>query len=199
MHQRTGESNEDYRIRCNIYLAGWRVRNPEKQAAINRRSIEKNWDKVQASKKKRREEKKEEISAYQSQYWQDNKVELGKYRRDWAREKFKTDIGFRILTNLRQRLKSAIKRKHQRKAPKTTELIGCSAQFLKGYLEAKFEPWMSWANYGEWEIDHIIPCSKFDLTDARQQLVCFHYTNLQPLRKRENQSKGNKIIQFKAA
>ena len=38
-------------------------------------------------------------------------------------------------------------------------------------------------NYGTfgWHIDHIRPCSSFDLTDLEQQKQCFHYTNLQPL------------------
>ena len=41
---------------------------------------------------------------------------------------------------------------------------------------------MTWDNHGEiWEIDHIIPCSKFNLTEEKQQKECFHYTNLQPL------------------
>jgi hypothetical protein len=52
---------------------------------------------------------------------------------------------------------------------------------------------MSWNNHGSyWEIDHIKPCSSFDLTDIEQQKQCFHYTNLQPLTIYENRSKYNK-------
>jgi hypothetical protein len=41
---------------------------------------------------------------------------------------------------------------------------------------------MTWDNHGDvWEIDHIIGCINFDLTDIEQQKKCFHYTNLQPL------------------
>ena len=45
-------------------------------------------------------------------------------------------------------------------------------------------------NYGEWEIDHIRPICSFDLTDMEQMKQCFHYTNMQPLWRVDNQSKG---------
>lgn len=52
---------------------------------------------------------------------------------------------------------------------------------------------MSWENYGEWHIDHIVPCSSFDLTDPKQQEDCFNFKNLQPLWGWENSKKGSKI------
>lgn len=53
---------------------------------------------------------------------------------------------------------------------------------------------MSWDNYGMygWHIDHIKPCSSFDLSNPAEQKICFHYTNLQPLWAKENLSKGKK-------
>ena len=67
---------------------------------------------------------------------------------------------------------------------------------------------MSWKNHGDvWEIDHIIPCFQFDLTNIKQQKECFHYTNIQPLFKTTkiaesfgyfdkigNRNKSNKLI-----
>jgi len=52
---------------------------------------------------------------------------------------------------------------------------------------------MSWANYGEWHIDHKKPCALFDLRDTDQQRACFHYSNLQPLWAFDNRSKGAKL------
>ena len=41
---------------------------------------------------------------------------------------------------------------------------------------------MSWDNHGDiWEIDHILPCSSFDLTKLEEQQKCFHFSNHQPL------------------
>jgi hypothetical protein len=60
--------------------------------------------------------------------------------------------------------------------------LGSTIEECRLYLESQFKPEMTWENHGEvWEIDHIIPCSSFDLTDTEQQKQCFHYSNTQPL------------------
>lgn len=110
-------------------------------------------------------------------------------------KRMKNDIEFKISTYLRNRVKAVIKGKGTNKAKKTLDLLGCSLLELKLHLESKFEVGMSWDNYGfyGWHIDHIIPCSKFDLTKPEEQVKCFHYTNLQPLWAQDNLRKGNKL------
>jgi len=49
---------------------------------------------------------------------------------------------------------------------------------------------MNWFNYGEWDVDHVLPRASFDLTDEDAQKQCFAFSNLQPLWASENQSKG---------
>jgi len=55
---------------------------------------------------------------------------------------------------------------------------------------------MNWNNYGYygWHIDHIKPCSSFDLSKDLEQRKCFHYTNLQPLLAKDNLEKGAKYV-----
>lgn len=67
------------------------------------------------------------------------------------------------------------------KSARTQELLGCSVDQFRTHIESLFEPGMSWANAGEWHLDHIRPCASFDLTDPAQQRACFRHTNLQPL------------------
>jgi hypothetical protein len=74
---------------------------------------------------------------------------------------------------------------------KTRDFLGCTDEFLQKYLISKFSDGMTVENYGEWHIDHIKPCSSFDLTDPEQQKLCFHYTNLQPLWAEENLIKSD--------
>ena len=64
------------------------------------------------------------------------------------------------------------------------------------YLESKFQTGMTWENHTHngWHIDHIIPISKFDLTDEAQMKKACHYTNLQPLWAGDNFRKHAKIL-----
>lgn len=94
---------------------------------------------------------------------------------------------------LRARIYNAIKRQGPgHKAKSTMELIGCTIPELRRHLESKMANGMSWANYGEWHVDHIRPCASFNLQQAVQQAECFHYSNLQPLWGSDNISKGDK-------
>lgn len=42
-----------------------------------------------------------------------------------------------------------------------------------------------------WEFDHYRPCASFDLTKEEDKAVCFHWTNIFPISKRDNQRKGD--------
>jgi hypothetical protein len=100
----------------------------------------------------------------------------------------KIDINFRLTMNLRKRIWDALKRNS--KSKHTLELLGCSIDKLKQYLESQFKEGMSWSNYGKWHVDHIRPCASFDMSKVEEQKKCFHYTNLQPLWALENIRKG---------
>ena len=53
---------------------------------------------------------------------------------------------------------------------------------------------MSFENYGSyWHIDHVIPCSLFNLEEENEIRNCFKWTNLQPLEAHENMSKHDNI------
>ena len=71
--------------------------------------------------------------------------------------------------------------------------IGCNEEELEIYLKKLFKDGMTYENYGEWEVDHIYPISKFDLTNMNNFYKCFNYKNLQPLWMHENRKKYNKI------
>jgi hypothetical protein len=81
--------------------------------------------------------------------------------------------------------------------------VGCSGDELLTHLERLFEPGMSWENYGGytgWHIDHVVPCSWFDLEKEDHQILCFHWKNLRPLWGGKNMSRSDRMTmtEFKA-
>ncbi len=122
--------------------------------------------------------------------------EFAEPRRQRIRKRLQTDVSFKLSLSCRNRILRAIKEQNQTKQKQTFELLGCSVDELKAHLEKQFQPGMSWENHGRgeqcWHIDHIRPCASFDLSDQKQQQLCFNYTNLQPLWESENLSKGAK-------
>lgn len=98
-------------------------------------------------------------------------------------------INKRLKKQLTSRYKKAVDRAFAKKCTKTVEIIGCTIDFFASYLEKQFEEGMTWENYGEWEIDHIIPCCLFDLTKESHQRICFHYSNTRPLWRTQNRSR----------
>ncbi len=101
----------------------------------------------------------------------------------------KENIVFKLKSNLSRRLRYFLK---DCKKDRTVNYLGCSILECKLHLEKQFKSGMSWKNYGEWEIDHIIP-----LASAKNEQDVYklsHYTNLQPLWKSENRKKSDKIL-----
>jgi hypothetical protein len=80
------------------------------------------------------------------------------------------------------------------------DLVGCTPEEFRQYIESQFEPWMNWNNYGSytlkgpktWNLDHIQPCYSFDLSKEADRKKCFCYTNLRPMDSKMNTGKIRK-------
>jgi hypothetical protein len=143
-------------------------------------------------------DKKSYMKTYNKDYREKNKEKFKKYsqsnieqkrvNRRNSYHKNKNKPHFKLRRILSKRLYYCLKNINKKKPP-TMELLGCSIEELKVYIEKQFKNGMTWENYGQWHIDHIKPCASFDLTNDAQVKICFHYTNLQPLWASENCSK----------
>jgi hypothetical protein len=148
------------------------------------------WDRKAYQKEYCREWRQRNVD-YLKEYDKKN-IERKRINRRASYERRKKDPAYKIERNCRSRISKAINRGD--KAAKTKELLGCSIEELKDYLEDLFVEGMTWQNYGlDWHIDHILPCCSFDLLQPEQQLICFNYKNLQPLWAKDNLKKGGKF------
>jgi len=81
---------------------------------------------------------------------------------------------------------------NHKRANNTIEYLGVTIYEFRKYMEAQFQPGMTWENLGKWHIDHIRPCASFDLSNEAEREMCFHFTNMQPMWAYENQRKSSK-------
>ena len=127
---------------------------------------------------------KDKVAKIHKKYYQKNKDKIIKYNKN----RRKTDINFKLRHQLATRIWLALKKNY--KSERTMTLIGCTIDLLRLHLQSKFQPGMSFSNYGKWHIDHIRPCVSFNLSKPKEQRKCFNYKNLQPLWAYDNLSKN---------
>lgn len=162
------------------------------------REYSKNNERVKEYQEEYRNKNREYFNEYNKEYYFKNsdniKESVKEYRtnnKDKINEniclKRKNDPLFALSNSIRKSISKSIKLSGNNKSTKTTEILGCSFNDFKIYLESKFEPWMNWKNRGfyngelnyGWDIDHIIPISTAKTEE--QVILLNHYSNLQPL------------------
>jgi hypothetical protein len=133
---------------------------------------------------------KEKISKYTKKYNLLHKEYLNEIRRNKYKERRENDMLFRISEQSRSLIRGSLKRCNYTKKSRTYEILGCSYEEFKLYLESKFEDWMTWNNYGKyngefkygWDIDHIEPLFPEGIERIEEDIIRLnHYTNLRPL------------------
>jgi hypothetical protein len=168
------------------------LKDPIKRKEYHKKYRLDNLEKVKKMTKIWIENNREKFNKLVNKSYHKNKKKIIKKNMEYERKRLQTDMNWVLKKRLRNRLRQALKGISKSKS--TMELLGVPhMDFLKTWLECKFKEGMTWENRHLWHIDHIIPCSSFDLTKAEEQAKCFHYTNLQPLWASENLSKGNRI------
>ena len=91
-------------------------------------------------------------------------------------------------------VRSSVRRAlHSDKEKHSIEYLGCTIQHFKEHIEKQFVEGMTWDNYGEWHIDHIIPL-KYENPTMEETIERLHWENTQPLWATDNKSKGNRYI-----
>lgn len=160
----------------------------ETKASYQKRYKLANKEKIARQRKQYYEAHKEQEIARSKEYRRAHKKEINKRNYEYVKTRLKKDPLYKVTRYLRSRVHNVTK---GQKSAHTMELMGCSVEEFKLYLQAKFTKGMHWNNYGKWHIDHIRPCSSFNLLDPEEQKKCFHYINLQPLWASDNLKKSD--------
>jgi hypothetical protein len=159
-----------------------------KKLERQRRHYLKHRDNILLKNKKFREGNPDKVRMMKQKYTEENRDKLNDSRRVRETKRRYSDPTYKLIGNIRRRINRVVKNKTKR----TVECLGCSKDEFIKYIELLFSEGMSWDNYGEWHIDHIIPLST--AKDDEDVYRLNHYSNLQPLWKEDNIKKSNKVI-----
>jgi hypothetical protein len=177
-----------------LYLSEYKIKYPNNKSISDKKYNEKNKEKIRITKSIYRNNNIEKLTEYHKEYYKENKDNLNKAKRIYQNNRLKNDPLFRLSRILRRRINSSFKSKSFYKKNSLFQILGCNLTEAKEYIENQFIKKMSWDNYGEWHIDHIVPLS---YAKTEEELIKLnHYTNLRPLWAEENLKKGKKIIEI---
>ena len=164
------KSNTGYRSYCkdcwSEYMTGYYDRNKE-------------------TYRQRYQDKRGKLLAYQKMWNEGNAEVRAKYR-----ELYYSLLCNVLWKNAQARYRGVAVSKNIDCGMNFRELVDCTKHELLERFRSLYKLGMTDMNYGEWEIDHIRPICSFDLTKDEDVIQCFHYTNMQPLWREENQAKG---------
>jgi hypothetical protein len=178
--------------------------NQEKYKEHIKQHRENNKEHYQEYSKQYRENNKEYYKEYIKQHRENNKESHKEYSKQHNKQRRQNDPLFKLSCNIRTLISFSFKNKGYRKNTKTEQILGCTIEEFKIYIEKQFIHPMSFDNYGPvWEIDHITPISS---AKTEEDIITLnHYTNLRPLFKTTeiaeqygydiegNRNKSNKI------
>jgi hypothetical protein len=146
-----------------------------------------NRDKVKNKSKEYYSDNSDKIKKYQKEYNKINKDKINNRHQ----ERYDSEPDYKMKFRLRGILSKVLKRTDTVKDLKSHAILGYNCIDLRRHLEDSFVDGMSWDNYGEWHIDHIVPIKV--LLDYGVTDVAFinGLDNLQPLWAEDNLKKGD--------
>lgn len=175
------------------YARQYVIDHREERRAYKKKYWEENKHRFVEERQKYREEHREDMKRWHQQNYAKNRDKIIADGYERKKKKLKTDPIFKYKEQIRHFVWLGFHRRGFQKPATTEQMVGCTAEELKVYLNETF-----YKNYGyEYDgtdkvhIDHIIPLSTAKTQEEVAKL--FHYTNLQLLKAEHNQMKSNKL------
>lgn len=191
----TKQQNKAYREANKSKVAerkkAYREANKEKCSKRENAWREANQNRVKQTRKSYYDKNKKQILE------KNKKQDRSAYWASYISERRRNDPARRIRDNASRAVNHALKKQGSTKGGSTFSALPYSPQDLVEHLEKQFDETMTWDNYGSyWDVDHIYPQSllPYDSLDHPNFQKCWALSNLQPLEKRTNQRKSNKVL-----
>ena len=128
-----------------------------------------------------------ELEQFKQDYmedWSSKNPEIAEKRDALARKREAIDKTYFYYKRLQSRMFTFLKWRPEIKY--IQKVLNCTPEFLLEHLGEHEE---------EMDLDHIIPCDRFELTDEEQFMVCNNLCNLRMMSESENKSRKNNLIQ----
>lgn len=172
-------------------------RNPENIKKRRERDKKNYWkDRKKAKSKYKKYIQKPGVKEKRRKYnkkWCENNPEYHKeYHKEYQRIRKQKDKNFKIACNLRICIWSALKKYSKTGKIMSSKKYGIDYKAIIEHLK----PFPK--NIENYEVDHIIPLSKFDLNSLKHVKIAFSPENHQWLTKRQNRIKSNKLSYLKS-
>jgi hypothetical protein len=146
--------------------------------------------------KKWYDENKDKWNLYIKEYREKNIDRIREAKRTYEKTRKANDPIYKLINNFRTAIYQVLKENNVKKNGHYFEILRYTPDELINHLESKFTEGMTWDNYGEWHVDHILPISYFQIQEIgdEQFIKCWELNNLQPMWGEENIKKSNKIL-----
>lgn len=164
---------------CNIEQDKSKFRDGEFTCWDCQKDILYKWRKENPDKIAAIEKKKRSKEGYQER--------INKYRKD----KYHSDINEKHTRKYHTILRNYLFKGSE---SKYNYVFECSRDFFLHWIEDNMTLDIKWEDYGKtWHLDHIKPCSSYDLSKEEEIIKCFSWKNTIPLKASDNLLKHNKI------
>jgi hypothetical protein len=152
---------------------------------------------------KRRSIKKELLQEKSRQHYLKNKKSYLYRTKVRSKKLYHENACFKLKNRVSSDVRKYLNKKNISKNSSIINNLPYSMEEIKNHIESLFESWMNWDNWGKynkntwddnnsltwtWQLDHIIPHSKFNYTSMQDTEFkkCWSLKNLRPLSAKQN-------------
>jgi hypothetical protein len=142
------------------------------------------------------EKNREHLNTYHKEWREKNIDKHRENKRNYEKTRKANDPLYKLISNFRTAIYQVLKENNVDKNGHYFEVLKYTPEELINHLKKQFTDGMTWDNYGQWHVDHVMPISVHDIQEIGDDefMRCWSLSNLQPMWGDENIRKSNKIL-----